>query len=715
MAPQIKEYRTQTSSGGVVSQAKIQASDIGGGEMANFAARATEGTSNYLEKQEEFEARKAVAQEQIDAREELSNLKRNAQPGAPGFDEQVNEAMNKRREAIAARFSGGSASRIADAGLSEVHSQVKLAAYEYQAESAAKKEVFDITNLQEKAENFVRANPSQRDIIAESQMQLVAKMNKDNKNNNDATLKMELADKFRTGIYDKALDGEVTAMKARIDTISTGEINNMMLAMKKKDSEWQSSSKGMFDQKYTELELMKAHVHKRENDDLKIQVNEAINQLGDTNSYYTKDTPKDLLNVDFLKRNFKGSELATVLHHREAAIARGDANTTIAREGLDAARNKVATFNKIAPQTPGYDAQEAKKNALVSQIKQADKNWEDDSGGTLMNYRPVVAQSYNEWVAVRGTPQGAVAFQKYAKIAKTEAELFNPGKPFSYIPKAEKDFIKAKMEGLSRGENNSEAVIKVLTDLNEDAGPLYHPIISDMVESKHLTPVEGLAGKIAADPINKSLAADFLSANTMKPEELERLAPAGSRRPVQDEVFTGLQNWIQANGMVQGANKANADMAQAITNTVLMQGGDAKKATAIVDTLVNSKVTFHDDNRFWVPKSVDGDAVEESSKLVLREATPTQFTAFPTGDKDFLKAEEKISFNKRVKDRGYWVTQANSSGLRLITEDRTQVYEDKDGQRVPVQRSWAELQSMNIVKKNKDNANFPKAPTGIYP
>jgi hypothetical protein len=686
--PKIREYNQQVGAAGPVQFQQLRGSDISAAGGLSSIGRGLSDVADYVEEREVFEARKDMVREQLETRKEISEMERTAPPGAEGFDEQVNSALEKRREKLQEKYSSGKASRFVSQTLDDFQSSVKFGAYEFKARSQGMKDVTDYKDLQAEQQNLLRANPALLKESLKAQADLVAGMRI------DESKKFELLKETTAQLYDSSLDGRVSKL-ATSDKTTIGDVDSMIAQMKNKDGEWvKNNSKPAYDAQLSRLEQLKEHLKQKNQTDYSVLFDQAMNQKGDTGVYFGEDVGK--FTHEDIDRNITSPSVRAAMHmKRDMAVAQGEANTFIKSKGLDSAIEEFKKIEPARPGTPDYNAVNMKYETLQKRIAETKKMMEEDPAGTILKFSPVAETAY-KYYSENKSPEN---FAKYAETVKLEQERFYKEGPRGILPKEMKDQTKAIMDKAITGGDYGQKAVEHLQSLQALTGKYYTQSLSEMVKSKALTEEQSIAGFFAQDPKNATLATSILQAQTKSKEEIETLAGPGGLKSVREKLSSklGPLRSVLSNslGDVPASNVMNTYM-EAFAKTAVATGHKSspeKEAQKLAETVLG---TMTIKGSYYIPNTQkEPEYISEGIESFRRAISPSTLNPRSLNKSPLMGNDEMgKAAAERIRQYGKPVTLADNSGLEFLDENGGRVYITKDGEQTPAIFTWDELRAM---------------------
>lgn len=689
--PKIREYTQQVEAAGPVRAPQLRGSDISAAGGLSSIGRGLSDVADYVEEREVFEARKDMVREQLETRKEISEMERTAPPGAEGFDERVNVALEKRREKLQEKYSSGKASRFVSQTLDDFQSSVKFGAYEFKARSQGMKDVTDYKDLQAEQQNLLRANPALLKESLKAQADLVAGMRI------DESKKFELLKETTAQLYDSSLDGRVSKL-ATSDKTTIGDVDSMIAQMKNKDGEWvKNNSKPAYDAQLSRLEQLKEHLNKKREAFIDIDIKEKIEQNSKTGTYPGKD--KGLYSPEWIKANVKDPvKQASLLEQWKIGEAEGQANTFIQSKGIAAAFDSAKKASEALPGSPDFNPDSAYAKTLQAQATQALKEFQEDPAGKT-NELSTTAKTL--WDSFKESPSPE-RYQRWLDSSRVEQDKQVPGAPKSVYPKELALEDKALFEKIGQTADGGEKFLDHLRKRTDLVGPKNAPgMIKEMTDRyKVIPPAVAIAANMDRKPENRALAVGILKAQSMKNEELEKLAPPGALGRVRTSLqsgFAGLQKSLFGVGPTEAASITEKYVEAASKAAIVLAPfhGETPEAMApkLAAAMANDDYVFKD--FFRVPKTADPDNVIKATKILTKDLNPTDL-APPTDRSGRTMSESQEVYANRLKSSGRWVTTGDESGLEFRTEDNVPVLR-KDGN--PIRLTWDQLKTVGAAGK----------------
>jgi hypothetical protein len=340
---------------------------------------------------------------------------------------------------------------------------------------------------------------------------------------------------------------------------------------------------------------------------------------------------------------------------------------------VDSSQAALGSAKEFGTAKAAFDAKaEAARNIFESYKK--------DPAQATIDRRPAVKSAYEDFVKAPSES----SFARYYELSRTAQERDIPGVTPASLPKA---FINNVAQQLSdtKVDGGAESAAAMLADLQRIAGRRWPEVSRDLYAEKALSDDQFVAASVQTKN-RPALARDLLRVSELKDEDLNALAGApGARNEAKAAAVRALEPlYVSLAGEPGGLQVANA-YTNSLEKLILFRQSQGKRMSsrevrALANDLVMDEYSF--EGALRIPVTVDRRVARRGLQKEL-DALKPELIAAPAGSGDYLA---------RVRAAGYWVSNSDGTGAKLVDESGAPVMARSGGRLVQVQRRWEDLQ-----------------------
>lgn len=303
------------------------------------------------------------------------------------------------------------------------------------------------------------------------------------------------------------------------------------------------------------------------------------------------------------------------------------------------------------------------------------EGYRNDPAGTAIRRNSALATAFSEFEAAP-SPQ---SFQRYAVLAEKQQQRDLPGAPARVLPEAFIDNARNQLT-LTGASDDAARAARFLGQLQQVTGPAFWTkAVRDLKDADVLTSEQFVAANLVQT--KPSLAREVIELSTLTEAKLKEIGVSDSQRTNARALAQGALAEFRKTLPPRDLDVAAAyqDTAERLILARQARGAkvDAKK---IARDLVLGEFTFKGTLR--VPKGRDANRIKQSLDAEKR-ALVSDLLIAPPGDGDY---------GARVRAAGFWLTNGDETGARLVDETGAAVLaRGPDGRAIPIVRRWEDL------------------------
>lgn len=710
--PRIQEYRQRVGISAdtprVRGPSSQPASSFGtGGAGSGALARGLEDigqTVNQMaQEQDHFEAKKFSIQAQSEwekkadelQRGYLERLEENRQLAASGqpkkeipdfattFQQEFENWENKTLET--ASF-GSSARRSIALDFTGFKSRSLNQAIEFDSKARAQQNRIEIESIQNTHLNQIAAQPGRRDEKLKEFNDLVEAMPSQYVN---PQVKAKLVQEATNAFWDKSLESRILGLQGQ-PNLNPAAVDKLLKEIKdEKNGYVKNNSEVFYSNAIKDLDRLKTHAQEQRDYNFELDFAAEVDRIR------TSGADSGLFQENEIRRTVKDKAKAErMVRMREAASAEASAFDKVKSlphsevvQYLDGLSARI--------QTPSPDNQKnlAEHQAAISALQRRQTEIQKDFVGYAHRQSPALDALFDS--ANRETDEGLRAKKQdaYFNALEMEQKKLSPGTPVSYLSQAKVEEVRSVMGKLTQDPTGVASAVSYVQNMSKEFGPRWQQAVMQLKKEKAANSSQVIAAALANEPDKTHLAEEFMKASVQSPQELSKntglkldAVRAAARNallplvPVMDSQVDG-QDFIETH-------------TDAISQYILYKGLSPNDADDIADALIYDK--YYVAPTYRVPKTENFPAIENATNRILLGDYLDRLPINPPRDMRGFKKEDVISdYLKRLKQNGKFINSGN--GLLLVDEWGNQVTQKAGGKDVPLEFSWAELESLQMA------------------
>jgi hypothetical protein len=694
--PQIKEYGNRVGVAGPQQQARASAGNTGNmlAQAGQQIAQAGNQVQDFHDRKDQYEAQKTYIAAQSQWIDKFNEMKQNISfnENEPEFTQKVNEEFDRFHSTLLEGKSGKGAEYL-ESQMSRLKLDLHNDAVQYQAVARGKHEREQLSVVFDQNSNRVRQDPSVMGKILQSEMEFV-----ETNPYLPPEVKKEIANKRRQELWDKSLDGTVTALETN-PKITIREVNGMIAQMSSETAGYKTNANpGEYDRNLTRLQKLKETLGEKHERQYISGFSETMQQMrkhGTETEGYQKNK--------YSEAEIRSMVRDPALQERMIDEQRGARAVAVQMTAMrDMPAEQVPAYLKSleekAKSSNDYstdgDALAAAHHAFEVRMKAL----KEDPAGYASSVNTQV-KNLQELAETDPTPENVAA---YVEATITVQKRLNPGALPAILPQNRIGEIKAKLSAIGNSEQSATEGLSVIQAEVQRYGK-YSPIaMRDLRAAGALNDAQFVAAQMVGRPEMKFMAEDLLRAGAQKPEDMKlpegakknvirqvdrSLAPL--RATVSDQTYRAYANALEQLGLYQSAKTGN-DASGSIDDM-------AKK-------MILDSYEFKDTYR--IPKTVSAPAVERAASTTMRELDALPIVP-PGSTIPLQKGDIRDRYLSNLKANAAWVNEGDDSGIRLVDEHGRTVMVERNGKVVPLSMSWSEAEAKSFNATKKKNMPYP--------
>lgn len=363
----------------------------------------------------------------------------------------------------------------------------------------------------------------------------------------------------------------------------------------------------------------------------------------------------------------------------DQAVAVGNAAAGYQDMSLPEIAQDVGSAAAGLATAPEYKTARAQAEAKRDALKMIADAYKADPAAAAIQRNPAVAGAAQDAFST-GDPQ---AFGRYATLVAEQQRRDLPGVSPRILTDQMAESLRQAFTPTGEG-GDTDRIVRSLAETQNMTGRYWSTVSRDLYDKKILSPGQYVAAHVAGEG-RPALAREIVEADILGEEQLRALGDAkGLRTSAREHARAAFADFRETLPL---RDLAVADAFEEATASLILARrarGDntnpARAAKEIARDMLLEQYRFR--GSFRVPVGVDADRVRTTSNNIRRDLTNAQL-AGPPGLGDYAA---------RVRAGGYWVTNGDETGLRLVDENGTIVKERMpDGTIRPFVRQWADL------------------------
>lgn len=388
-------------------------------------------------------------------------------------------------------------------------------------------------------------------------------------------------------------------------------------------------------------------------------------------------------------RNAAETQLWKASHQKQLdeAMAYGKAS-----EGVRTTPENEVTMNIQAVQdqidraAPGDVGRlTAQRDAMVSALKQRDKEFMSDQAAYVMQNSAVVATRAQDYAK----NPNAQTFDAFAQASIAEQRRLYPTVMPRLVTKDMSQAIGSEMAAVPNTPEGAAQAGQSLSTWAQVGGKYWPQMAQELYHDKVLNPSQFVAASVWTKPEARTLAQDLLRASTMKPEELSKISPVTEAKAAKAarDALAPLQKTL-----VDAANGGELmDAYSGALSTLVRYKGDPKAATAMATKMILGEYQFSGTLR--MPTNVDMGNVVAGTKAVQADIGNHNLV-IPPSYSGAGPHDQRAEYAHAIHANGHWSTSSDGKTALLYDEQGAPVYETIHGHRAQVALDWATLEKL---------------------
>lgn len=714
--PKIIEYQQQVSSPGPIEVRRATAEDFGGdGGLRQLGKDISDAGATFYkiaERDDVFEAQKLASKEATDLERWIEDEKLKAPLGAEGFTEKISSELEKRKDALHSSYKAStSTGRMAlESSLNGLYQRAQQESIQFEARSKAVRQTEDLKTQVNENSNIVRANPAKLPEMLERQEALFESMHRI-----PVEAKAELTNKARRGLFDSALDGTVTGLETSRGT-TIGQIDALIKELKDDKSVYKkNSSEGEYDRNLTRLQNHRERVSYQNSQLLKTNFNEEMVQM----QVKGKDFGK-------FSKSWINSNITDPVERQEWMRKREDSEQVMKQTAFVRVSSDEQILRKLSELNPATSTEHSQKfgqdmkayNALREAYSFRQTAQKKDPAGYAREVDDAAKNAYDVYRTNRNPETAA----HYADMAIAAQKKMDPYQVPSLLSSEEVANFKALTDRAAIDPKGAQVVTDNLQDMQKIWGKNWPIVVRDLKKGQAISDELYTAASMLDDPKNRGFADDLVRASTFNVKELVGAnSEEGVKKAASEAAAEALKDFKKtfrtADGLRTYGAFENSLTKMLLYKSALNPGDMDDKAREYAGQMVNGKYSYGDTFRIPVVSKnnipLNPSHVENGADLVLRSLKPTDIVPVRnSSDLTYLDAQE--IYARRVKSKGFWVTDAEEAGLKLVDEKGSPVMKNIRGVVSPVRLSFEELQDLAREKQNSQREIEQENSLGNY-
>lgn len=689
--PRIPTYTPQTrTSGNLLRDPDMP--QVGTGGMQRLA-QAIGDIGADIEQKQEREARvrnqKRLADARLEWTRRLGKMTREAEPGAPGFTEQVLGEFDKYRDEVLLKAQEDTPSSRAldefELDLQKLRASFGQRAAEIQAESAGKHQVRTVEDTIEANINSVRADPTLLEETLEQSRALVDTLG----GFVSADEQAQLGESARERVT-------LAAGRAALERIDTAGEAESFLADVVEGDEWKSRlSESAYSTLVSKTRQLRDELGRQTQQEYLDGFEEWERQAktGIVTDDYTAEEAQAVLTDDPEQREEVvrrigyaqkiGEQAATVRTASPAEIAGRRAELQAAVQSGDTER-----FDENAETLKYFEAAvEQRENAL-----------DDDAATYVLGNSERLQRLYSSITDDSGRIDAAAAEEYAAAMEAEQRRLRGPDARVDLLTGNQLDGVARRLDEVGRSPAAAEDAWAMLASEADRWGKYWPEVSRQMQEEEIVSGPLSVASSLTA-ATDRSTGQTLVRAAFLGQKELKsRLEERGEILTDVDVTVSDSLDQLRATlpADVLGAPAAWRDHTQAV-QTMGMYIADRDDVSVgegverAADRLVNDRYRFAGSYR--IPRSETPEPIIDGARGVRDSIGEHDFAA-PASLAGLDDEQTREAASEAIASNGYWITNGDESGLQLVYGNGQAVERvNADGKFVPFEMSWDELRA----------------------
>lgn len=344
-----------------------------------------------------------------------------------------------------------------------------------------------------------------------------------------------------------------------------------------------------------------------------------------------------------------------------------------------------------AAKAPDYHAGAAAAKAAVEAYSRRQAAFNKDPISYVSQKSPYVQEAWDKFSQAPSPER----YQEALTMSVAEQKRMDPTAAPRIVPAQIADQIKTQL-GQMDTEGGPERAAQTLGQWQNTIGPTYWPqAVAELRGKKVLSAEQAVAANLSADG-KVPMSSDLLQAAAMKDTDL---SPSPTHtKAVQGSVASALSKLSASVAYEVGGAAYMRDQVDAMTKLALFE----QKKNPNVNVTDLARSALQDNYQFRgtmrIPNGVNADIVARGARQIQSNLTKDQVSG--------------ITDVSSVREFGHWSTMSGDTGLRLVDDKGNRVFEKRDDGEFPIQRTWAELQSQNVLPGTRVTATGGSGTTG---
>lgn len=310
--------------------------------------------------------------------------------------------------------------------------------------------------------------------------------------------------------------------------------------------------------------------------------------------------------------------------------------------------------------------------------------FQKDPVSYTMKASPYTQKAFDDFVA-KPSPE---RYQEFVTMSAADQRRIAPGISPSVLPGSVIADIGNTMSQVGQ-DGGPEAAAKKLAQWQGLTGSYWPQAVRDLYAAHALTPSQYVAAGIMGSSNVSAMprAADLIRADAMKDEDLAKLSGGGDvRTRATQAAISALEPMRTSLMAAPGGDQIYNAQVESLSKLLMYYGAGKHQLPSNAKQLATQM--FLSDYKFRghmrIPSSLDVDSVVQGTRVATRNL----------GQLDIVKpasAYNQDDYVERVRANGFWITNSDETGAKLVDDIGRPVIERRNGVPTQVERTWQDL------------------------